>query len=99
MARGELIGHMPTCHVCGLEGPGPEVRLDKNAKPYAYCPDCSTQTLTHGGRRGELMVQRMTPVKRVEWQDGRLVIVGDIEPEPEPAPEPAAKPTGRTLMG
>ncbi len=64
MARGALIGWLPECPACGLEDM--EVRRDKNGNPYAYCVDCSTQILTHGGLRGRKMLDRMKPVKTAE---------------------------------
>lgn len=74
MPKRELIGHLPECPLCG-PGFRMEVRLDKNGHPYAWCPDCTVQILTHGGHRAEKMRARMEPLKP--------------EPEPEP-PAPAA---------
>lgn len=112
MARGKLIGHLPNCPTCGLDSM--EVRLDKNRNPYAFCEDCNTQILTHGKRKGKLMLQRMTPKVRYQLDDeGKVELLPD-EPDPvpektqEPAPadkpapapekKPAAKPQS-TMMG
>lgn len=81
MARKPLIGHLPNCPTCGLEQM--EVRLDKNRNPYAFCEDCNQQILTHGGRKGKHMLERMTPVVRFKLDDeGKVEILPD-EPEPE----------------
>ena len=77
MPKRELIGHLPECPLCG-PGFEMEVRLDKNGHPYAWCPDCTVQILTHGGHRAEKMRARMKPVE-----------ASQPEPEPEP-PAPAA---------
>lgn len=77
MPKRELIGHLPECPLCG-PGFEMEVRLDKNGHPYAWCPDCTVQILTHGGHRAEKMRARMRPLET-------------SKPEPEP-PAPAAHP-------
>lgn len=78
MARKPLIGHLPECPTCGMDSM--EVRLDKNDHPYAFCEDCNTQILTHGKRKGKLMLDRMTPVVHYEVDDGKVVILPDPEP-------------------
>ena len=79
MPKRELIGHLPECPLCG-PGFEMEVRLDKNGHPYAWCPDCTVQILTHGGHRAEKMRARMKPLE-----------ASKPDPEPEP-PAPAAQP-------
>ncbi len=88
--RGKLIGLM-TCPTCRF--PDMEVRLDKNGNPYAFCPDCTQQMLTHGGRRGELMRENMRPLPSEDEPaepEPEPVAEASPEPEPEPEPEPAA---------
>lgn len=85
MARGMLIGHLDNCPTCGLEQM--EVRLDKNRNPYAFCEDCNTQILTHGKRKGKLMLQRMEPVVSYRLDDGGHVEIIEDEPEPEAVEE------------
>jgi DNA-directed RNA polymerase subunit RPC12/RpoP len=58
MARPELKGHIGPCTCCGHDDM--EVRDDKNGNPYAWCPMCSAQVLTHGRPERVLpMLKRM----------------------------------------
>jgi len=55
----EIIGYL-VCPLCG-DGFEMEVRRDKNGHPYAWCPECTVQILTHGGLRAQRMEARMRP--------------------------------------
>ncbi len=81
--RGELIGHID-CPTCGF--PEMEVRPDKNGNPYAWCPDCTQQILTHGGERAEKMLARVRKIGQKET------------PAAEPVKVPEKKRAG-TLLG
>ena len=61
MAKGDLLGHIDCPMHDGFEM---DVKEDKNGNPYAFCPDCCTQILTHGREpKASLMLRRMRPVK------------------------------------
>lgn len=101
MARKPLIGHLPNCPTCGLEKM--EVRLDKNRNPYAFCEECNQQILTHGGKKGKHMLDRMTPVVRYRLDDdGKVEILPD-EPKPlqesKPEENPVPETKQSTMMG
>ncbi len=87
MPKRELIGHLPECPLCG-PGFEMEVRLDKNGHPYAWCPDCTVQILTHGGHRAEKMRARMKPVEASEPEPEPPAPAAPAQPVPEPEPEP-----------
>lgn len=95
MAKGQVVGHVD-CPLCGLEA---EVKEDKNGNPYAFCPDCTMQLLTHGGHRAELLRRKMRPVAQA--------VADALEPEPAAGFIPAAEPvkettkpaSRRTLLG
>jgi len=87
MPKRELIGHLPECPLCG-PGFEMEVRLDKNGHPYAWCPDCTVQILTHGGHRAEKMRARMKPVEASQPEPEPPAPAAPAQPVPEPEPEP-----------
>lgn len=76
----EIIGHV-TCPVCPHENA--EVKEDKNAHAFIFCPDCATQVFTRNAYRDSHLRKRMRPVT-----------VTVTEPLPtKPAEQPVTKPS------
>lgn len=97
MPKPKTIGFI-TCPTCDF--PDMEVRRDKNGNPYAFCPDCTQQMLTHGGEKGAKLLARMRPVPPAAGEPpGEEVTDTDGEPETDPVTVTEEKPRKSTLMG
>ena len=88
MARKPIIGHITCPNGCG----DMDVREDRNGHPAAWCPECNQQLLTHGGKRAELLRQRMRPVTAPAQPAPKA------EPKPETAKDSPPAPAERGLL-
>ena len=77
------IGHI-ACPEC--DHSDAEVKLDKNGKPYRYCPECNAQFFPRSPEAQQRLMHRMRPV------------TGSSAAAPPAAPAKPAKPASSSKV-